>query len=60
MKRGVASDGTVSAMRKVLKNLKDYGSDLALLSWIEARRVGAEPKDSDPELCAEVGDGMKG
>jgi hypothetical protein len=46
---GVASDGTVSAMRKVLKNLKDYGTDLALLSWVEARRVGIEPKDGDPE-----------
>jgi ParB-like chromosome segregation protein Spo0J len=52
VKRGVASDGTVSAMRKVLKTLealKDYGGDLALLSWVEARRVGAEEKESDPE-----------
>jgi ParB-like chromosome segregation protein Spo0J len=49
VKRGVASEGTVGAMRRVLKKLKDDGIDPMQLSWIKARRVGTDDTELDAD-----------
>lgn len=49
VKRGVASEGTVGAMRRVLKKLKDDGIDPTKLSWGQARRVGTDDNELDAE-----------
>ena len=49
VKLGVASDGTVSTMRKVRKKLMDDGEDPTSVSWAEARRVSLRTTVDDPE-----------
>lgn len=46
---GAASEGTVAAMRRVLKRLLRDGFDLTGVSWTKARRAGSEYPDLDPE-----------
>lgn len=49
VKRGLASEGTVSTMRKVLQKLKRDGIDPTGLSWIKARLAGVDRNDVDAE-----------
>jgi hypothetical protein len=46
---GIASDGTVSTMRKVLRKLEEQGKNLTTVSWVEARMIGIEHEDWDAQ-----------